>query len=123
MQRTLRRERVHTKGRIPNENDPDKSQVEMTKQNSLFKTCTFVHSVTHKHVLNGSSITSMPPCSGTPKGIPGNQTAAIAHLTSEGMVLSQTYIDRILSRQETKLTLFLMVQNPAGRWNQRAVVH
>ena len=55
--------------------------------------------------------------------MPGNQTAAIAHLTSEGMVLSQTYIDRILSRQETKFMLFLMVQNPAGRWNQRAVVH
>ena len=115
--------KAYTKGRILN--------LKMTLinlrwkwQNKIhYETCTFVHSVTHKQVQNGGSITSMPPCSGTPKGIPGNQTAAITHLTSEGMVLSQTYIDRILSRQETKFTLFLMVQNPAGRWNERAAVH
>ena len=123
VQRTPRRERVHRKGRILN--------LKMTLinlrwkwQNKIhYETCTFIHSVSHKQVLNGGSITSMPPYSGTPKGIPGNQTAAITHLTSEGMVLSQTYIDRILSRQETKFMLFLMVQNPAGRWNQRAAVH
>ena len=122
VQRVPRREKVHTKSRILNLKITQ-INLRWKWQNKIhYETCAFVHSASHKQVLNGGSITGMPPCSRTPKGIPGNQTSAISHLTSGGMVLSPTYIDRILSRQETKLTLFLIVQNPAGCWNQRAVI-
>lgn len=67
------------------------------------------NSFIHKQLLN-ASIADVLPFSRTPKGIETRHLPLqISHLGV--MVLSQTYICRILSRKEMKVTILLIAQN------------